>query len=159
MVLAITTIFRRCNRACYPEKRHGYTRGLYMRSHSQRSRYRTIFVKPSATLIQQIWAQRRSGPVLCPCFWFFSQVQFSCDYPFTTFSSTYFFSSLCSPANTLQRHYTENSKQMFPKMKLVPNSYIHVYIHVSESVLYIPTIGLPILLLLPENKWTDRGSI
>ncbi len=45
----------------------------------------------------------------------------------------------------LQRHNTENSKQMFPKMKLgclVPNSYIHV----SSNVLYIPTIGLPVLL-------------
>jgi hypothetical protein len=31
---------------------------------------------------------------------------------------------------------------------LVPNSYIHV----SVSDLYIPTIGLPILL--QENRWT-----
>jgi hypothetical protein len=36
---------------------------------------------------------------------------------------------------------------------LVPNSYIHV----SVSDLYIPTIGLPILL--QENRWTDPGSI
>ncbi len=38
---------------------------------------------------------------------------------------------------TLQRHYTENSKQIFPEMKqrgLVPNSYIHV----SVSDWYIP---------------------
>ncbi len=37
-------------------------------------------------------------------------------------------------------HCTENSKQIFPEMKLrglVPN----VYIHVSVSDLYIPTIG------------------
>jgi hypothetical protein len=41
---------------------------------------------------------------------------------------------------TLQRHYTENSKQIFPDMKLrglCPSSYIHV----SESDLYIPTAG------------------
>jgi hypothetical protein len=51
---------------------------------------------------------------------------------------------------TLQRHYTENSKQICPEMKLrglVPNSYIHV----SVSDLYIPTIGLPILT--QENRW------
>jgi hypothetical protein len=36
---------------------------------------------------------------------------------------------------------------------LVPNSYIPV----SVSDLYIPTIGLPILL--HENRWTDRGNI
>jgi|LakMenE01Jun11ns_1017448.scaffolds.fasta_scaffold8823325_2 hypothetical protein len=38
-----------------------------------------------------------------------------------------------------QRHYTENSKQIFPEMKLrgiVLNSYIHV----SVSDLYIPTV-------------------
>ncbi len=48
---------------------------------------------------------------------------------------------------TLQRQYKENSKQIFPEMKLrglSPNSYIH---------LYIPTVGLPILL--QENMWTD----
>jgi hypothetical protein len=36
---------------------------------------------------------------------------------------------------------------------LSPNSYIHV----SLSDLYIPTIGLPILL--QENRWTDRENI
>jgi hypothetical protein len=52
---------------------------------------------------------------------------------------------------TLQRDYTENSKQIFPEMKLrglSPNSYIHV----SVSDLYIPRIDLPILL--QENRWT-----
>jgi hypothetical protein len=47
----------------------------------------------------------------------------------------------------LQRHYTENLKQIFPEMKLrglVPNFYIHV----SMSDLYIPKIGSPILLQL-----------
>jgi hypothetical protein len=31
------------------------------------------------------------------------------------------------------------------------------YIHVSVSDIYIPTIGLTILL--QENKWTNRGTI
>jgi hypothetical protein len=46
---------------------------------------------------------------------------------------------------TLQIHCTENSKQIFPEMKLrglVPNFHIHV----SVSDLYIPMIGPPILL-------------
>jgi hypothetical protein len=34
-----------------------------------------------------------------------------------------------------------------------PNLYIHVYV----SDLYIPTIGLPILL--QENMWTDPGNV
>jgi len=49
------------------------------------------------------------------------------------------------PYNTLQRHNTENSKQIFPEKEwrsLSPNFRIHV----SVSDLYIPTIGLPILL-------------
>jgi hypothetical protein len=44
---------------------------------------------------------------------------------------------------TLQRQYTENSKQIFQEMKLrglCPSSYIHV----SVSDLYFPKIGLPI---------------
>ncbi len=48
---------------------------------------------------------------------------------------------------TLQRQYTENLKQIFPKIKLSgfsPHSYIH---------LYIPTVGLPILL--QENMCTE----
>ncbi len=52
--------------------------------------------------------------------------------------------------NTLQRHNTENSKQIvFPEKELrghSPNSYIHV----SVSDLFIPTVGLPILL--QENR-------
>ncbi len=46
---------------------------------------------------------------------------------------------------TLQRHITENSKQIFPEKEFhgySPNSYIHV----SVSYLYIYLIGLPILL-------------
>jgi hypothetical protein len=48
-------------------------------------------------------------------------------------------------SSTLQRQYTENSKQIFPEMKLrglSPNFYIPI----SVSNLYIPMIGLPILL-------------
>ncbi len=46
---------------------------------------------------------------------------------------------------TLQGHCTENSKQIFPGMKLcghVPNFHIHV----SLSLIYISTISPPILL-------------
>jgi hypothetical protein len=42
-------------------------------------------------------------------------------------------------------HCTENSKQIFPEMKLrglIPNFYIHV----SVSFLYIPSVSPPILL-------------
>jgi hypothetical protein len=42
-------------------------------------------------------------------------------------------------------HCTQNSKQIFPKIKLrdpVSNSYIHVYV----SDLYIPTIGPPLFV-------------
>jgi hypothetical protein len=61
----------------------------------------------------------------------------------------------CNTA-TLQRKYTENSKHIFPEMKLrglSPNSYIYV----SVSNLYIPTIDLPIQL--QGNSWTHRGNI
>jgi hypothetical protein len=67
--------------------------------------------------------------------------------------------SLCvanSACLSLQRHYTENSQQIFPEKELRglnPNFYIHV----SVSDLYIPTIGLPILS--QENMWTDPGNI
>ncbi len=57
---------------------------------------------------------------------------------------------------TLQRHNTENLKQIFLVKKLrdySPNSYIHD----SESDLYIPLIGLPILL--QENRWTECKNI
>jgi hypothetical protein len=46
---------------------------------------------------------------------------------------------------TLQRQNAEISKQIFPKKEyrgLNPNFHIHA----SVSVIYIPTIGLPILL-------------
>ncbi len=60
---------------------------------------------------------------------------------------------------TLQRPYSENSKQIFSEMKLCslsPNSYIHV--SVSDLYMYsIPKIDLPILL--QEIMWTNRGNI
>jgi hypothetical protein len=47
-------------------------------------------------------------------------------------------------------------KRIFPEKELrSPSPYLDV--HVSVSNLYIPTIGLPILL--QENMWTDPGSI
>jgi hypothetical protein len=58
--------------------------------------------------------------------------------------------------NTLQRHNTENLKQIFPEKELrglSPNFHIHV----SVSDLYITTISLPILVL--ENMCTDPGNI
>ncbi len=58
--------------------------------------------------------------------------------------------------HALQGQYTENSKQIIAEMKLrglSPNSYIHV----SVSILYILTIGLPILL--QENMWTYCGNV
>ncbi len=57
--------------------------------------------------------------------------------------------------HTLQRNNTENSKLIFPGKELrglSPN--FHIYVSVSD--LYIPTIGLPILL--QENMWTDHGN-
>ncbi len=53
---------------------------------------------------------------------------------------------------TLQRQNIEISKQILPGKKLrgySPNSYIHV----SVSDLYIPLIGLPILL--QDNRWAQ----
>jgi hypothetical protein len=46
---------------------------------------------------------------------------------------------------SLPRHNTENSKQIFPKNELRDLS-ANFHIHVSVSDLYIPKIGLPILL-------------
>jgi hypothetical protein len=57
---------------------------------------------------------------------------------------------------TLQRHNTENSKQIFPEKELhglSPN----LYIHVSVSDFYILMIGLPILP--QENRWTNPGNV
>jgi hypothetical protein len=56
----------------------------------------------------------------------------------------------------MQRHNTENSKQIFPEKKLRGYS-PNYYIHVSVSDLNIPLIGLHILL--QENRWTEPGNI
>ncbi len=58
--------------------------------------------------------------------------------------------------HTLQRHNTKISKQIFPEKELLGLS-PYFYIHVSVSDLYIPKIGLPILL--QENMWTNLGNI
>jgi hypothetical protein len=55
------------------------------------------------------------------------------------------FFSLSLKVGTLQRQNTEISKQIFPEKEyrgLSPNFHIHT----SVGDLYIPTIGLPILL-------------
>ncbi len=60
-----------------------------------------------------------------------------------------------SELEALHRHNTENSKHIFPEKELrglSPNFHIHL----SVSDLYIPRIGLPILL--HENMWTDPGG-
>jgi hypothetical protein len=54
----------------------------------------------------------------------------------------------------LKKYNTENSKQIFPEKELrgaSPNSCV------CERFIYIPTIGLPILL--QENMLTDPGNI
>ncbi len=58
-----------------------------------------------------------------------------------------------SSSSSLQRHSTENSKQIFPEnVGLSPN--FHIYVSVSDW--YIPRIGLPILL--QKNMWM-RSSL
>jgi hypothetical protein len=47
--------------------------------------------------------------------------------------------------DVLQMHNTENLKQIFPEKELLGLS-SNFHIHVSVSDLYIPTIGLRILL-------------
>jgi len=64
-----------------------------------------------------------------------------------------------SPAGrytALQRHNTENSKQIFPKIELCGLS-PNFHIHVSVSDINIPIIGLPIFL--QENMLADPGNI
>ena len=60
--------------------------------------------------------------------------------------------------DALQRHNTENSKQILPGKELrgySPNSYIHVSL--SDLHVYILLIGL--FILLQENRWAKRGNI
>ncbi len=56
----------------------------------------------------------------------------------------------------LQRHNTENLKQIFSEKKLLGVSH-NFHIHVSVSDSYIPSSGLHILL--QENMGTDFGNI
>ncbi len=56
----------------------------------------------------------------------------------------------------LQRNNTKNSKQIFPEKELCGLS-PNFHIHVSVSDIYIPAIGLSILL--QETMWTDPGNI
>ncbi len=58
--------------------------------------------------------------------------------------------------DALQRHNTENSKQIFPEKELSGLS-PDFHIHVSVSDLYIPTIGLA--FLLQGNMLIDPGNI
>jgi hypothetical protein len=58
--------------------------------------------------------------------------------------------------NTLQRHDTEKSKQIFLGKELLGLS-PYAFIHVSGSDLYVPPIGLPILL--QKNRWAELGNI
>ncbi len=58
--------------------------------------------------------------------------------------------------NTLQRHNTQNLNKIFPGKELRGLS-PKFHIHVSVSNLYIPRIGL--LILLQENMWSDHGNI
>ncbi len=53
-------------------------------------------------------------------------------------------------------HNTENFKQIFPEKELRDLN-LNFHIHVSVSDLYIPRIGLTILL--QENMGTDPGNI
>ncbi len=57
---------------------------------------------------------------------------------------------------TLQRHNTENSKQIFLEKELCDLS-PNFHIHFSVSDLHIPRIGLP--SLLQENMRTDPRNI
>jgi len=81
--------------------------------------------------------------------------QHFCQSPFSFFHVSMMCNQPWHPISTLQRHNTENSKQIFPEKELRSHS-PNVHIHVSVSDLYIPTIGLPILL--QENMWTDPGK-
>ncbi len=59
--------------------------------------------------------------------------------------------SVSSTGGAMQRHNTEYSKQIFLEKELCGLS-SNFHIHVSVSGLYIPTIGLPILL---QEKYVD----
>ncbi len=60
--------------------------------------------------------------------------------------------------NKLQRHNTENLKQIFPEKELRGYS-INSYIHVSVSDFNILLIGMLQYILIQENRWTERENI
>jgi hypothetical protein len=67
------------------------------------------------------------------------------------------------PVATLQRQNTEMSKQIFPEKEYRGLIFSNFHIQVSVRDLYIPTIGLPILLeeicrpiLRPYKSLTDK---
>ncbi len=57
--------------------------------------------------------------------------------------------------DAIAKTQSENLKLIFPEKELRSLS-PKFHIHVSVSDLYIPTIGLPIML--QENMWTDPGD-
>jgi hypothetical protein len=59
-----------------------------------------------------------------------------------------------SMSHTLQRHNTENSKQILPEKELRSHS-PNLHIHVSVSDLYILTIDLPIYSA--AGKYVDQS--
>jgi hypothetical protein len=62
---------------------------------------------------------------------------------------------LCSFHHTLQRYNTENSKQK--KWNCAATVPIPTFMFLWAIYMYIPKIGLPILL--QDNRWTERGNI
>jgi hypothetical protein len=68
----------------------------------------------------------------------------NCNFLQEIFIGVYIFWGLL-PRIVLQRHCIENSKQIFPEMKL-RGLFPYSYIHESVSDLYFSTIGPPILL-------------
>jgi hypothetical protein len=62
----------------------------------------------------------------------------------------------CIECTALQRHNTENSKQIFPE-KEMHGLISNFHIHVSVSDLYI-VFPPQSAILLQENMWTDPGK-
>jgi hypothetical protein len=61
-----------------------------------------------------------------------------------------------SSITTMQRHNTENSKQIVPEKELSATVPIPTFMFLWAIYIF-PLIGLPILL--QENRWTERGYI